>query len=205
MLKSVKKLFIILLAASLLASVPVSSPLLRKVEAASAASKNRAAKKAYKKIRKKLLKKSTGLSYKLCDLTGDGVYEMFVQYDPKTGGPSLQAVYTFRSGKAKKALGTRIYGLDKIYVYKKSKSLILRGRGHGGEQYVYFKMSGRKYKRAASRARQAIAGGHWENGPWYYYSGSDRAISRSGFRSRIKGIKSGSCKTLKPLKWTYYG
>lgn len=196
-MKKNNKRIILLLMTVLLTALFVTVP----VSAASKAEKNKKADTAYDNTRQDLLEKSSGLTWKYTDLTGDGIHEFIAEYNPKIGGPAQQVIYTWKNGKVKCILNASVYGMNSIIVYKKSKSLIIHGAGHGGEQYVYYKLQNGKYKTIASKGRQSENGGGIKNGPWYYYDSESSSIGKSVFNSLIKGIKKGKKIKLNPLKW----
>ena len=195
-----KKLITAILSVTLFAAALTASPFTAKVQAAS--SKNTAADQAYDRVRSSLLRKSSGVTYKYVDITGDGVHEFLAEYNPKIGGPARQVIYTYKKGKAKKVLSSKVYGLSSVIAYKKTKTLVLRGLGHGNEQYVYYKMKNGKYKKLASRARVAKAGGAITNGQWYYYNKSSQAVDKTTFSSLINKAAKGKKKKYSVTKWT---
>ena len=193
-----RKWFLMILAAALLT---LMAPGLSSRVYAGTASKNKKAAAAYERKMASIRKKSSFRSSKYADLTGDGVYEFLVAYAPKSGGPEVFSIFTYKSGKVKCMFSDRIYGLSKLITYKKSKAFIAYTAGHGGENYIYYKKSGSNFKQLGKRSRIAIAGGGMKNGPWYYYDKKGRSISKTAFNAAVKGVKKGSRKTLKLNKW----
>ena len=172
------------LSAALFASVPVS--------AESKAAKNKKAVALYEKEAKRI----NAWRPKYVDITGDGIKEALFYYRPKgRGGSGIDfVIYTYKNGKIKCILSDTNYGLIKIMVYKKSKSFIAYGAGHGGEWYAYFKMKSGEYKYIAEKSRRAKNGGSMTNGPWYYSTGngmSYKSLTKSQFNKKIKSIKKG--------------
>ena len=160
------------------------------------------ADRAFDKKISALKKKCSGMSYKYADIVGNSTHEALVQYDLKNGDGFHFVIYSYKNGKVKTALDTRIYGLAKITAYKSSKSLICYNAGHGGETYSYYKMNGKgKYILKACKSREAIAGGSVKNGSWYYYDGKMNKVTKSAFNTKTKGIKKGKKKTLNLSKW----
>ena len=164
------------------------------VTAATKASMNKKAKTAFAKK----LGNSEGLEVlKYADVTGDGIVEALLECHPEGYGSGRTfGIYQYSGGKVKKILYTEEYGLSHLYYYKKSKSLILYGSGHGGEWYSYFTMKNGKYKYLAERARTSVNGGGMENGPWNYYS-KTKDLTKSGFNRLIKNVKKGKYKSIK--------
>lgn len=119
----------------LFATVPVS--------AASKATKNKKAVALYEKKAKKL----RYLEYKkYVDITGDGIKEAIFYYHPKNIGSGRRfVIYTYKNGKIKRILYDVNYGLMKMVVYKKSKTFIANGGGHGNTWDRYYKLSNGKY------------------------------------------------------------
>ena len=103
----------------------------------------------------------------------------------------------------KRILTSYDYGVSRFTFYKKSNSLITYHAGHGGEGYTYFKLKKGVYKKIASKDRQAIAGGNFENGPWSY-CGASKSISKASFKKKIKGIIKGKARVSKIGNWKYY-
>lgn len=176
-----------------------------KVRAASLASKNKTAHKVLRKKYDKIYRKHMDISYKYFDVTGDGVHELLMDCYPTSGGGSGHAFYIFqaKNGKVKCILKTVEYGLERIAYYKKSKSLTMSMYGHGGESHTYYRFKSGKYKCSASKSRQSVKGGNMENGPWYYYNGSGKSISKSSFNKKTAGMKKGKARSTKATGWTY--
>ena len=186
-----KKGFMIIVAVLCLVSVFAVT---NQVQAASKASRNKKAKAAFAKK----LGKADGLEVlKYADVTGDGIVEALLECHPEGYGSGRTfAIYKYANKKVKKILYTEEYGLERLYFYKKSKSLILYGAGHGGEWYSYFTMKSGKYKFLAGRSRMSVNGGSMENGPWSYYK-KTKTIKKSAFNKAVKKVKKGKRKTIK--------
>ena len=186
-----KRGFMIIVAVLCLVSVFAVT---NQVQAASKASRNKKAKAAFAKK----LGKADGLEVlKYADVTGDGIVEALLECHPEGYGSGRTfAIYKYANKKVKKILYTEEYGLERLYFYKKSKSLILYGAGHGGEWYSYFTMKSGKYKFLAGRSRMSINGGSMENGPWSYYK-KTKTIKKSAFNKLVKKVKKGKRKTIK--------
>ena len=184
-------LMLTVIVTALLAAFPVS--------AASKAKKNQAAVALYEKKAGKIVNLE---ARKYVDITGDGVKEAIFYYHPKNSGSGRKLViYTYKKGKIKKILSDGNYGLIKLIVYKKSKSFIAYGAGHGNEWYRYFKMKNGKYKEAAMKARTDPA---FRKSAWYRtkitnspYKGSRKELTVAEFNAAVKGIKKGKKKTVK--------
>lgn len=173
------------------------------VSAASKATKNKKATALYEKKAASISSKSMLESKKYVDLTGDGIKEAIFYYHPRnTGSGRKFVIYTYKKGKIKKILNDGNYGLENLIVYKKSKSFIAHGAGHGGEWYRYYKLSGGKYKKVATKRRVSVYGGSFKNGPWSYFKGADWTdTNKSEFNTIIKSIKKGKKKNIK--LWYY--
>lgn len=185
-----KRFKILIAALCLLSAFAVMS----NVQAASKASRNKKAKAAFSKK----LGDAEGFELlKYADVTGDGIVEAMLQcHPPGFGSGRTFRVYKYTGGKVKRILYMEEYGLIRLYYYKKSKSLIMYGAGHGGEWYAYFTMKSGKYKFLAQRSRTAFAGGGMENGPWYYSNGA-KELTKSKFNKLIKHVKKGTRKKIK--------
>jgi len=193
-------LFALMMAAVLILSFGA----VHEVKAASAAEKK--AHKLLEKKRKTIVKSHMDTYYKYFDINGDGVKELLTECYPagENGGSArVYRIHQVKKGKVKRILSTYDYGVSRFTFYKKSKSLIIYWAGHGGEGYSYFKLKKGIYKKIAGKARQAIAGGNFENGPWSYY-GASKSVSKASFTKKIKGIKKGKARVSKIESWKYY-
>ena len=164
------------------------------VQAASKATRNKKAKAAFAGK----LGPAEGLENLVyADVTGDGVVEALLECHPQGYGSGRTfRIYKYSGGKVKKILSMDEYGLSYLYYYKKSKSIILYGSGHGGEWYSYYTMKKGKYKFLAERSREALAGGGMKNGSWYYYKGS-KELTKSKFKKLTGNVKKGKRKKIK--------
>lgn len=197
------KQMMIALLVSLLLVLPVAlSGTMIEVQAASESATNKKAHVLYNKKVNNLRKLGTYVAYKYVDISGDGIHEALIEYHPNTGGSGrIFQIYTYKNGKMVRILNSREYGLSKVMVYAKSKSLVYYRAGHGGEGYCYYKLKNGKYQLVASRGRVAYAGGGSYNGSWYYYNSKDKAITKTKFASLTKGMTTGSKKTMKIQNW----
>ena len=168
--------------------------IINNVQAASKATKNKKAKAAFSKK----LGNAEGLEVlKYKDVTGDGIVEALLECHPEGHGSGRTfRIYKYSGKKLKRIMSISEYGLSRLYYYKKSKSLILYGSGHGAEWYSYFTMKNGKYKHLAQRTRNAIKGGGMEDGPWYY-SKYTKDLTKSEFKKLVKNVKKGKSKKIK--------
>ena len=167
-----------------LAAFALLLPMAKPTYAASKTATNKAAVAKYEKKARELARKESAegiiLFKKYVDITGDGIKEAIFYFHEKNAGSSyLLKIYTYKSGKLKGLLNDGQYGLYDLYFYKKSKSFIVHGLGHGSEWYDYFKMKNGKFTRVAARSRR-VNGRTW--GKWIY---------SSKYKSKTKGIKKG--------------
>ena len=184
-------LVITTLAITLFMAIPVS--------AASKAANN---KKAVALYEKKAVKLTHLEAKKYVDITGDGVKEAIFYYHPSNAGSGrMFVIYTYKNGKIKKILNDSNYGLEKLIVYRKSKSFIAYGAGHGNEWYCYYKMKSGTYKEVAMKGR-SYSSPSYPN--WYFtkitnspYKGNRKELTKAEFNAAIKGVKKGKKKTIK--------
>ena len=176
-----------------------------KTRAASLTFKNNQAHKVLKKKYNSIYRKYRDITYKYYDVTGDGVHELLMDCYPTSSGGSGHVVYIFQAkGSAIKCiLKTTEYGLERISVYKKSKSLTMSMYGHGGESHSYYKFKAGKFKCFGTKSRQSVKGGNLNNGPWYYYNGSGKSTSKAAFTKKTKGLKKGKARVTKTISWKY--
>lgn len=194
---------VVLLLICLAAVIPAMS--MKQAEAASLSSKNRKAHILYDKKVKAAKRISTSVQYKYADITGDGVHEAIIDYHPKNGGSGHYfCIYTYKNGKAKQLLKYGQYGLTKLSVYKKTKTIVCYGAGHGGEWYSFLKLKNGKYKEIAGKSRRGIAGGWDKNMPWGYWKGNYQSITKKEYTSITQKMKKGKVKKYDLTKWGYW-
>lgn len=165
---------------------------------ASTSKVNQKAHAVFEKKIKKIAKscRDNAVYYKYVDITGNGVHDVVLNYQTDSGSASIYKILTINDSKTKSIFSTTEYGLEKITLYKKSKSIVYYSAGHGGESYTYCKMKKGKYKIIASKSRASLAGGGAENGEWNYYDAKFNTLSKSKFKSKVKGIQKGSKKNI---------
>ena len=173
-------------------------------QAASVKSMNKKADKLYEK-KLTSLRKTSYVSCKWADLTGDGVHEGIFVYQLRSGGMGDKIdIYTYKKGKISRILTEEKYGPSQIIAYRKSGSVLIYCAGHGGETYHYYKLKNGTYKGLGSQSRQAIAGGSIANGPWVYSTAKGAATTKAKFDKAVKGVKKGSRTILKIADWKSY-
>ena len=166
-----------------------------------AASKNKKAHKAFEKKIESIKSDCISYSYKYADVIGDSTHEMLVDYHTGLNGSGHDfKIYAYKNKRAKCIYKEILYGLSKITVYKKAKSMILYNSGHGGESYSYIKSKNGKFKFIASKSRIAVNGGSTYNGPWQYgvYKGSP---TKKNFKKLTKNMKKGKKKVISSSGW----
>ena len=187
-----KRLFIIFLALSMML-VPFCETLTPTAEAATKTAINKKAKKLYKKqINKIAAKGVVYVAYKYADVNGDGITDAMVEYFSGENGSGRHfTIYSYKNGKLIKLLDEDEYGLQKVIVYK--KGIIIYYRGHGHEEYVYFK------KTSTGKIRYFADKSRMLEDEWGY----SHNLTKTAFDKRVKTIKSGSKKTYSVSKWAW--
>ena len=166
-----------------------------------AASKNKKAHKAFRKKIESIKTECISYNYKFVNVTGDSTHEMLITYYSGLHGSGTDfRIYAYKNKKAKCIHKEVSYGLSKITVYKKAKSMVLYYAGHGGETYSYLKMKNGKFKSIASKSRISENGGGEYNGPWQYsvYKGSP---TKKNYKKLTKKLKKGKKKIISTNNW----
>ena len=164
---------------------------------ASISKKNSKARKKYNSYLKKIKKRYGGVSYAMLDLTGDGIVDLIADYISERGSGNYFKIYTCKSGKLKCIYDGGEYGLGKLLFYKKTKTLIMKTEGHGGQSVSYYKYNGKKFKEVASAGRHMNDYSE-EYSDWGYTDmRSYEEIGKSEFNSIVKPLKKGSKKVIK--------
>ena len=163
---------------------------------ASADTTNRKADSAYKKEIRNFQKFVKSTWYKFTDITGDGIHEAIVFGKTIGGSGNIWKIYTYKNGKVVNILDSSEYGLDKMVVYKKTKSFYYHRAGHGSENYVFMQLKNGKYQLVAVKGRP-------QDGTvkWSYSHGNNEEISRNEYNKIIKKLKQGKAIKMNPLKW----
>ena len=159
------------------------------------ASTNQKADAAYKKEIKKFSKTVKSTWYKLIDITGDGVHEAIVFGKSKYGSGNAWKIYGYKNGNVTLLFDGGEYGLDKIVVYKKTKSFYYHKAGHGFETYAYYQLKNGKYQLVCSKGRSQMEGSSWG------YGDSQKEITKSQYKKLVNSLSKGKAKKLYPLKW----
>ena len=130
---------------------------------------------------------------KFLDMTGDGIEEAMVtyeHYDPVYGGAY---VLTCVNGKVKTILdGAGGYGMDSIYLYRSTRTVLVHCGGRGYEYYDVFSFKNGVFKRIASKTRdESIAYGGDYNSKWGYWDSRDSKISKAKYDALTKKLFKG--------------
>lgn len=177
---------------------------------ASKTTENKKVHQLYQNKIKNLAKKSSlgEATYHYADLTGDGIDELMVMYKPNTGGSGTAFdIYTVRKGKISQIGACGDYGLSKVYYYRKTKSILIYGFGHGGESINYYKQKKGKFVYVADQARTSYAGGGSKEGTWAYYEQTPemvKQLTKKQFNKKISGIKKGKRIVWNVYEWKCY-
>lgn len=173
MLKKVKKILIYGLMLSMLLG-----------NTAMAAPSKKAVKKAYASYVKKKLSSTSKYpygDYTLYDINRDGIPEMFFEY--MAGVRSGFKIYTYRKGKVKALKSTT--GISCIYCNSRKKQIcILYSSGAANNQYIAYKMQGRKLRRVSVYESKAVNGYMWD--VRFYKNG--KTITQEQFSTYTSGI-----------------
>ena len=190
--------FVILLAILMaVLLIPVTT-----MDAHAAISNTRVCSKYKKKMKSISHNNGTGVSYCYADFDGDRVQEAMITYNAYSGSGQVWQILDYKSGRVKNELKTSEYGLNWVKSYKKSRSFIAYGGGHGGEWYEYYRLKKGKFKKVAEKARLSTAGGSDHTRSWSY-TVKGRSSSKSKFNKAIRGIASGKCKKLNCVNRKY--
>ena len=186
--------------AALLLTTPVSADHENAItlSASATAAKNKKADALYKKY----AAKRYDATYKITDITGDGVHEMLIISLPEklasASSRSLQ-IFIYSGGKIKAIGGSGAYGIDTVYIYRKTKALMWHWEARGIETYAFMRLSGGNYVQTVSRSRKVMIGGKWSK--WSYANGYNYTkIAKSKYTAAAKALKKGTA-----IKWKVYG
>lgn len=166
-------------------------------DAASKASINNKADALYMKKVQRLKKDVKSVWYKFTDITGDDIHEAVIFGKAITGSGNYWKIYTYKGGKTKLLFDGGEYGLDKLVVYKKTKSFYYHRAGHGWEATIFYQLKNGKYKQVAGKGRsfQGVRPGKWS------YNNGKKAISKSAYNKLIRKYKRGKAAKMNPSKW----
>ena len=170
------------------------------VEAASKAETNRVADALYMDKVQEMKSNVQSIWYKFTDITGDGIHEAMIFGKTIGGSGSLWKIYTYKAGTAKIVFDGSEYGLDKLVVYKRTKSFYYHREGHGWEATFFYQLKNGRYKEVARKTRnnndKGLKGGGWG------YKDSKKRISKVAYNKLIKKYKKGKATKMNTSKWT---
>ena len=159
-------------------------------EAASVASKNKKAHQLYTRIINEA-RNGSSMKYKIIDITGDGVHELLIKTVPQgfASGASFN-VYRYTGGTTKLVMSVGAYGIDRVYIYRKTKVLVTFWNARGQEIYRYYKMNSGLYKEKVSKYRTVT------NQKWVYQKGEYalsnlKNITKAQFLATVSKLKKG--------------
>ena len=169
------------------------------VQASSVKKTVKKAKKAYeKKMESFATEYDTDGYYRIVDVTGDKVPELLIDYGVTSRHGALR-IYTYKKGKLKKILDIGNDNLT-IYVYRKTKTLLIYDGYHGYNERAYYKYTKGKFRLKAKKCNNDAA----EIQNWYENS-SGNNIRKKKFNKIIKPLKKGKKKNLNYYEsWTRF-
>ena len=148
------------------------------------------AKRAYEeKVVSLASDNETEVYYRIIDVTGDKIPELLTEY-LKTSRHGVLQVYKYKKGKVKKILDKENENLT-IYLYRKTKTLLIYNSYHSYNDRAYYKYSNGKFRLKAKRCCNSSA----EVKKWYE-KGNGSTISKKKYNRIIKKLKKGKKKNL---------
>ena len=167
------------------------------VNAASIKKTTKKAKKLYKKKIESISYENGGCSYKITNIVGNAVPELLVSYIKGGERHGSFVIYAYKRGKLKKLLSTENDNL-KVYLYKKTKTLMVYDSYHDYHVYQYYRYSSGKYRLKVSDCYNDVVD------PFHWYENSKgNRISKSKYKKTVKKLKKGKKKNLHYENWTY--
>ena len=155
------------------------------------------AEKAYmKKINALGEECGSPVEYKFVDITGDNVPEVLTKYIKKNRRHGNLDVYTYKKGKIKRILHIQNDNL-KIYLYRKTKTLLVYDSYHDYRDCSFYQYSNKKMRLKAKKCTNTAG----ETLNWYENQ-NGRHISKKKYNRIVKKLKKGNRKNLDYRNWS---
>lgn len=140
--------------------------------------------------------------YTYFDIDNDGVDELLTESGWSASKQKTLKFYAYKKGKVRNMLERTEYGFSYLKVYDKTAGMEMYYSGNGNEEYRFYKITDRNYRKVVSSIRRSSAAGAYSDGQWEYFGTNEyNEISKSEYKKKTSRMKKGKARRSERSKW----